>query len=596
MQSPYYNADQINLLPNEPGVYKFINSSQELIYVGKAKNLKKRVSSYFNKSKGINRKTLKMVSEISKIEIALVNTEADALLLENSLIKKNQPKYNILLRDDKTYPYICITKERFPRVIVSRKVIKSQGTYYGPYPSSKAMRAVLDLIRHLYTVRTCTFNLSEENIRKGKFKVCLEFHIGNCQGPCEGLQNEEDYNNDIEHIRHIIKGHLGEVRSYFQQRMQDMADTLEFEKAQAFKEKLESLELYQAKSQVVNPAIASVDVFVIVSDDKMAFINYLKVIDGAINVAETIEVKKKLNEQDQDILSLFMVELRDKFASTSKEILTNIPLDTDFENIKLTVPQIGDKKKLVDLALKNAIYYKKERYSRIESKKELELRVLKQMKDDLQLPNLPLHIECFDNSNIQGTNPVASMVCFKNGRPSKKDYRKYNIKTVVGPNDFASMEEIVGRRYKRLKEEAQSLPNLIIVDGGKGQLSAACNALKSLGLYGQIPIIGIAKRLEEIYYPEDSYPLHIDKKSETLKLIQRLRDEAHRFAITFHRDKRSKASIQSELDTIGGIGPKTVDKLLKTFKSIKKIKEASLEDLSAVVGKDKAGKVKQSLS
>ena len=596
MEVSYYTPDQVNLLPDQPGVYKFYNHERALIYVGKAKNLKNRVSSYFNKSKGANRKTRKMASEVRSIEFTIVNSEFDALLLENSLIKKNQPRYNILLKDDKSYPYILLTNERFPRIIPTRRLIHGQGRYFGPFASVKGMNNILELLRNLYQIRTCRYDLSEKNIKEGKFKVCLEYHIGNCQGPCEGLQSEESYNADIEQATNILKGNLGVPRTYFREKMQEAAENLEFELAQQYKLKIELLAKYQAKSLVVNDHIGDTDVFTIVSDDQMAFVNYLKANKGAIVLTKTIEVKKKLDESDEDILALIMVELRERYRSTATEVITNIEMPVVIEGVAFTIPKIGDKRKLVDMSIKNALYYKRERFNRVQDNKQRISRVVLKLQEDLRLKVPPVHLECFDNSNMQGTHPVASMVCFKNGRPSKKDYRKFNIKTVVGPDDFASMYEIVFRRYKRLLEEEIDLPNLIVIDGGKGQLSAACQALKDLGIYGDIPIIGIAKRLEEIYRPEDPYPLHIDKKSESLKLIQRARDEAHRFAITFHRQKRSNAAFRSELEDIKGIGKKTAMSLLKNFKSVKRIKEAEEEELASLVGPVKARALKEALA
>jgi excinuclease ABC subunit C len=579
-------------LPDNPGVYRFFNEEDELIYVGKAKSLKKRVSSYFNKQAGVNRKTRRLVSEIKAIEVTLVNSEFDALLLENSLIKQNQPKYNILLKDDKTFPYLCVSNERFPRIYSTRKFIPSNGTYFGPYASVKAMNNVLRLINNLFTLRTCRYDLSEENITKGKFKVCLEYHIGNCKGPCEGLQSETDYLNDIDQAVNILKGNLSIPRQYFKEHMNSAAAQLEFEAAQKFKDKLELLERFQSKSLVVNPKIADLDVFTIVADEKFAFVNYLRIKNGTINLSQTSEIKKKLNESDEEILTLLIVELRDKFQSSAREVLTNKELDIASENFKMILPQRGDKKKLIELSLKNALFAKKEKYTSLENVKDKSNRVLKQLQADLSLRELPTHIECFDNSNIQGTNPVASMVCFKMGRPSKKDYRHFKIKTVVGPDDFGSMKEVVGRRYSRLLKEEAPLPKLIVIDGGKGQLNAACEALKELNLYGQIPIIGIAKRLEELYFPEDSFPIHIDKKSESLRLIQKLRDEAHRFAINFHRDLRSKNSFNFELEEVKGLGRVTVDKLLKEFGTVSKIEQASEEELIALVGEARTRLIK----
>ena len=585
----------VRQLPNQPGVYKFFNKESTLIYVGKAKNLKKRVSSYFNRSNQANFKTKKMASEVEAIEFTIVNSEFDALLLENNLIKQNQPKYNIQLRDDKSYPHILVKNERFPRIFSTRRITPNDGDYYGPYTSVKAMNNVLELIRDLYTIRTCNLNLSKENIEKKKLKVCLEYHLGNCKGPCEGFQSEEDYIEEIEHAEHILKGNIGMVRQHFKEQMQKNAEALRYEQAQRYKDKLELLEKFQSKSLVVNQKITSLDVFTIVSDEKRAYVNFLSIKDGAIVVAETTEVKKKLNEDNEKILGLLIVSLREEFGSNGKTILTNIPVGLPLENVEFIVPKIGDKKKLVELSLKNALFLKKDRLSQSATNKTKQNRVLLELQESLQLKNIPKHIECFDNSNLQGSNPVASMVCFRNGKPAKKDYRHFNIKTVTGPDDFASMKEIVFRRYGRLLNEEKPLPDLIIIDGGKGQLSAACEALKSLKVYGQIPIIGIAKRLEEIYFPEDSYPLHLQKKSESLKLIQKLRDEAHRFAITFHRSKRSKQQVENKLEKIEGIGPKTADKLLSTFKSVRKISLAPDEEIEKIVGKKKAQIVIQAL-
>jgi len=591
MEAIRFSTKDILKLPDNPGVYRYYNAENTLIYVGKAKSLKKRVSSYFNKSAQHSRKTIRMVSEIDSIEIVLVNSEFDALLLENNLIKQNQPKYNILLKDDKTFPYLCVSNERFPRIYSTRKLIPSLGRYFGPFTNVKAMNNVLKLINSLFTLRTCRFDLSQENIAKGKFKVCLEYHLGNCQGPCEGFQSEEDYLKDVDQALNILKGNLGLPKSYFKERMQEAAAQLQFEKAQGFKEKLELVDDFHSKSVIVSPKFTDVDVFTIVSDEKYAFVNYIRIKNGMINLSKTNEIKKKLNETDEEILSLMLVDMRDRYQSITKEILTNKPLDLGSETFQPVVPQIGDKRKLVELSLKNSLFAKKEKYQSLDNVKDKGNRVLKQLQKDLQLKELPVHIECFDNSNIQGTNPVASMVCFKMGRPSKKDYRHYKIKTVIGPDDFASMTEVVGRRYKRLLEEKQPLPKLIVIDGGKGQLSAACDALKSLGIYGEIPIIGIAKRLEEIYFPEDSFPLHIDKKSESLRLIQKLRDEAHRFAITFHRDLRSKNSFNFELENVKGIGRFTVDKLLKEFRTMSGIEAASFEELSAIAGESRARRI-----
>lgn len=583
----------ISNLPDTPGVYRYYNEEDVLIYVGKAKSLKKRVSSYFNKQSQYNRKTEKLVSEIARIEFTLANSEFDALLLENNLIKQNQPKYNILLKDDKTFPYLCILRERFPRIIYTRKYIPKQGEYFGPYASVVSMKSVLELVRQLYSIRTCSLLLSEENIQQNKFKVCLEFHIGNCKGPCENRQEEKSYLEDIGQARNVLKGNLSIVEDTFTERMKEAAEKMEFEKAALYKHKLDLLEKFQVKSLVVNRKLTDIDVVTITSSETEAFLNYLQIKEGAIIFSKNIEVKKKLDESDQEILDLSVAELREVYRSTNPEVYTNIELtlkSDDFENI---VPQIGDKKKLVDLSLKNALYLKKEREIEKESRKSRKNEVLSILQENLRLIQFPKIIECFDNSNFQGTSPVASMVRFVDGKPDKKGYRHFNIKTVVGPDDFASMKEIVTRRYKRIMEEQGEFPSLIIVDGGKGQLGSACEALKELGLYGKIPIVGIAKRLEEIYYPEDPLPLLISKKSPGLLLIQQIRDEAHRFAITFHRLKRSQNTFVTEIENIPGIGKKTADKLLAKFKSAKKIKEASLEELAEIVGQKIAEEIKK---
>lgn len=594
MDIPRYTPDEINKFPKKPGVYRFYNKEATVIYVGKAKNLKARVSSYFNDLSGQNRKTFKMVSEIVQIEFTIVNTEFDALLLENSLIKEYQPKYNILLKDDKSFPYITVVKEPFPRVYSTRRVYRDKGKYYGPHTNVRAMKSVLELIRNLYYVRTCNLNLSQENIKSGKYKVCLEYHIGKCKGPCIGLQSEEDYLKDIRLAENILKGNLAPARGYFKEEMHQAAQKMDFEYAQLMKDKLDLLEKYQSKTVIVNQNLTDIDAFGITSDEKKAYVNYIKIANGSIILSKTVEVKKKLDESDNELLAQIVFDLRQRFHSPSKEILTNIEIEYDFD-VECRVPKIGDKKKLVDLALKNALFYKKEKLSSVQPNAYREKRILEELQDNLQLKTLPEHIECFDNSNLGGSNPVASMVYFRKGKPAKKEYRKYNIKTVEGPNDFASMEEIVYRRYKRLLSENIPLPDLIVIDGGKGQLSSAVEALKQLEIYGQIPIIGIAKRLEEIYFPYDEFPIHISKKSESLKLIQHIRDEAHRFAITFHRSKRSKAAIDSELFKVDGIGEKTAEKLLKHFKSIKKLKTADPMEIEAIIGKAKAGYVIKSL-
>ncbi|MCL4152542.1 UNVERIFIED_CONTAM: hypothetical protein GTU68_030651 [Idotea baltica] len=594
MEIPRYIPDDVKSFPKNPGVYRFYNAKAAVIYVGKAKNLKSRVSSYFNDLSGQNGKTVKMVSEIVNIEFTIVNTEFDALLLENSLIKEYQPKYNILLKDDKSFPYILVANEPFPRIYSTRQVDRKKGKYYGPYSSVTAMKIVLELFRNLYYVRTCNLNLSQRNIKSGKFKVCLEYHIGKCKGPCVGLQTEEEYLQDIRLAEDILKGNLAPARAYFKTQMQLAAEKLDYENAQLMKEKLQQLENFQSKTVIVNQSLPDMDVFGITSDDKLAFVNYMKIANGSIILSQNVEVKKKLEETDNELLLQLVVDLRNRYKSLSKEILSNIEIDYDL-GIECRVPKIGDKKKLVDLALKNALYYKREKMVLIKPDDYREKRVLEQLQNDLQLKTLPEHIECFDNSNLGGSNPVASMVYFRKGKPAKKEYRKYTIKTVEGPNDFASMEEIVGRRYKRLLEENAPLPDLVVVDGGKGQLSSAVQALRTLGIYGQVPIIGIAKRLEEIYFPNDEFPIHISKKSESLKLLQHLRNEAHRFAITFHRSKRSKNAIDSELASVKGIGKKTAENLLKHFKSVKKLKAADPNDIEKLIGKSKAALVIEAL-
>ncbi|KAA9331936.1 excinuclease ABC subunit UvrC [Adhaeribacter soli] len=580
--------EKLKHLPNRPGIYKFFDENG-IIYVGKAVDIRKRVSSYFNKSTQHNNKTRQLISRIRNIEFTIVDTEADAFLLENNLIKQYQPKYNILLKDGKTYPYICIVNERFPRVISTRNKINDGSRYFGPYASVTAMNVVLDLIRALYPLRTCTYNLSPENILAGKFRVCLEYHIGNCKGPCENLYDEESYNQHILQIRNILSGNLAIAKNFFKEKMTLAAQEFQFEQAHAFKQKLDLLDSFQAKSTVVSNMLTNIDVFSITSNEKCAFLNYLKVVNGAIIQTQSLEVHKKLEETDEEILATIIVQLRHEFESDSREILTNIEVKLPLNNVTVTVPQIGDKRKLLDLSLKNVLYLRKEKESTQEKNKDSnELRIMETMKKDLKLTELPRHIECFDNSNFQGDNPVASMVCFKNAKPSKKDYRHFHIKTVVGPDDFASMYEIVTRRYKRLLDEAAPLPQLIIIDGGKGQLGMAVKALKDLDLWGRIPVVGIAKRLEEIFYPGDNLPLYIDKKSESLRLIQRIRNEAHRFAITFHRSRRDAGTLKTEITDIKGLGAATAEKLLLKYKSVKKIKELTFDELAAEVGKHKA--------
>jgi len=580
---------QIKTLPEKPGVYQYYDKDGRILYVGKAKNLKKRVSSYCNKNIDTNRIRV-MVKKIRQIRHIVVDSETDALLLENNLIKKHQPRFNVLLKDDKTYPWICIKNERFPRVFPTRNMLKDGSEYFGPYTSFKTINVLLDLIREVYPLRTCNYDLSKEKIDSGKYKVCLEYHLGNCLGPCEGLESETNYSDKIEAIRQILKGKFKESLRQFREQMMKHADNMEFEAAQHIKGKIEVLENYQAKSTVVNPKINNVDVYSIVSDEGYGYVNFLQLSHGSIIRSHTIEMKKKLDETDRELLELGITEIRQRFQFHSKEIYVPFKVEVG-ENIKVTVPKLGDKKQIVDLSTRNAKYFRQERFKQmkiVDPDRHVN-RIMAQMKKDLRLNEEPRHIECFDNSNIQGTNPVAACVVFRDGKPSKKDYRKFNIKTVEGANDFASMEEVVFRRYRRLLNEEEPLPQLIIIDGGKGQLSSAVKALEMLDLRGKIAIIGIAKRLEEIFYPGDSIPLYLDKKSETLKIIQQLRNEAHRFGITFHRNKRSSSALNTDMETIGGIGEKTVVELLKHFRSLKRIKEASLEELSAIVGKSRAG-------
>ena len=582
---------QVKTLPNEPGVYQYFDKNEVIIYIGKAKNLKKRVSSYFSKTHD-NGKTKVLVTKIVSIKHIVVATETDALLLENNLIKKHRPRYNILLKDDKTYPWICIKKERFPRIFMTRRVIKDGSEYFGPYTSIRTVRVLLDLIKELYPLRTCTYDLSHQNINEGKYKVCLEYHLKNCKGPCEGLETEQNYNNAIVEIRNIIKGNFKDSLEKFQEMMSVFAEKMEFEEAQKIKEKLNLLGNYQSKSTIINPSINNVDVFSIISDETHGYANFLKIANGSIIQSHTTEIKKKLDETDTELLALFIVEIRQRFNSISPEIYVPFAVDLG-EIVKVTIPKLGDKKRIVELSERNAKYYRQEQFKQtqiVDPERHVK-RIMGQMKKDLRLHTEPRHIECFDNSNIQGTHPVAACVVFRDGKPSKKEYRHYNIKTVVGPDDFGSMEEVVFRRYKRLLEEEQTLPQLIIVDGGKGQLSSGLKALEDLGLRGKIAIIGIAKRLEEIYYPDDPIPLYLDKKSETLKITQYLRNEAHRFGITFHRNKRSKSAIKSELEQIPDVGVQTITTLLRKFKSAKRVKEASLEELKLEIGHARAVKV-----
>ncbi|MEW2920437.1 excinuclease ABC subunit UvrC [Muricauda sp. ANG21] len=593
MSYPSINV-QISVLPNSPGVYQFYDADGKILYVGKAKNLKKRVSSYFNKKQEYG-KTRVLVKKIHNIKHIVVATESDALLLENNLIKKLKPRYNVMLKDDKSYPWICIKKERFPRVFPTRKLIKDGSEYYGPYTSMKTVRTLLDLVKSLYPLRTCNYDLSEEKITAGKYKVCLEYHLGNCLGPCEGFQSEAEYHGQIEDIRQIIKGNLRSSLQAFKEQMHVYAEKMEFEKAQRIKEKIDVLENYQAKSTVVNPKINNVDVFSIVSDETHGYVNFLQLSHGSIVRSHTMEIKKKLEETDEELLQLAITEIRQRFNSRSKEVYLPFPVDVE-DTLKVTLPKLGDKRRILELSERNARFYRQDRLKQIKivDPDRHTKRIMAQMKADLRLSEEPTHIECFDNSNIQGSNPVAACVVFKNGKPSKKDYRHFNIKTVEGPDDFASMEEVVFRRYKRLLNEEEPLPQLIVIDGGKGQLSSALKSLETLGLRGKIAIIGIAKRLEEIYFPNDSVPLYLDKRSETLKIIQQLRNEAHRFGITHHRNKRSKGAIGSELENIDGIGKKTAEQLLKNFKSVKRVKEATIESLAESVGMAKAKKIYKS--
>ncbi|MDA9938025.1 excinuclease ABC subunit UvrC [Salibacteraceae bacterium] len=575
----------LSSLPKLPGIYQYFDNEGVILYVGKAKILRNRVNSYFSNKHEDSPKTRILVSKIADIKFIIADSEYDALILENTLIKKYKPRYNVLLRDDKTYPWICIKNERFPRVFYTRKLIKDGSEYYGPYTSFRTMRTVLEFANKLYKLRTCNFNLSEENIEAKKFRVCLEYHIKNCEGPCEGLQSEEDYQKGIAHIRKILKGSIVDVIRDLKLTMQASAEALKFEDAQETKEQIQLLEDYQMRSTVVHPSINNVDVFSILSDDKYAYVNFMKMANGAIIQAHTVEVKKKLEESEEDILSSVIFEIRNRFNSTSKEIFTSIPMELEIPEIKLHNPIRGDKKQLIDMSLRNVKYFMRDRQQQQEKvdPDRHKNRILGTIQKDLRMKVLPTHIECFDNSNIQGAFPVAACVVFKDAKPAKKDYRHFNIKTVVGPDDFASMKEVVYRRYKRLLDEKQPLPQLIIVDGGKGQLSSAVESLVKLDLMGKVVIVGIAKRLEEIFFPGDPYPLYIDKRSESLKLIQHLRNEAHRFGITHHRNQRSKGTIKSGLTEIDGIGSITQEKLLKKFRSFKRIKEASDEELKEVL-------------
>lgn len=578
--------EELKKIPRKPGVYQYFDKDDVLIYVGKAKNLRNRVGSYFINDRQLNSKTKVLVRKIRRVAFTIVDTEIDAWLLENNLIKKHQPRYNVMLKDDKTYPWIVIKNEPFPRIFWTRKYVRDGSKYYGPYASVGMMHIILDMIRELFPLRTCNLNLSKDNIESGKYKVCLEYQLGNCKGPCENYQSQEDYDRNISDIKDILNGKIAVVNSRLKEQMQAAAEDMDFEAAHRAKIKLDKLANYQSRSTVVSASISNVDVFSIASEDNFAFVNFLKVINGMVIQTQTVELKKRLDEDDQELLSVAIPQLRSKFRSQSREIIVPFELDIQgTEELRFLVPKAGDKRKLLELSLKNVAYFKKERmthYERLNPELKTE-RVLTKMQKDLRLKDLPRHMECFDNSNIQGNYPVSAVVVFRDGRPSKKDYRHFNVKTVEGPNDFATMEEAVFRRYRRLLDEDQSLPQLIVIDGGKGQLSAAIKSLKLLGIEKQVAIIGIAKRLEEIYYPGDQLPLYLDKKSETLRVIQHLRDEAHRFGITFHRNQRSRKTFVSELDRVPGIGKVSVNKLLKTFKSVKKVREASDEELRQVI-------------
>lgn len=582
---------QLKTLPSEPGVYRYYDKNGQLLYVGKAKNLKKRVLSYFNKNQNGYRTRI-MVSKIVRLETTVVNSEYDALLLENNLIKEHQPFYNVMLKDDKTYPWICIKNENFPRVFLTRTIIKDGSEYYGPYAKVRPAKILLETIKNLYKIRSCSLDLAPQKIEDGKYKVCLEYHIKNCKGPCEGLESLESYDEKIDAIRGIIKGDFRKARKYLEDEMFRFAANLEFEAAQTVKERLDILDDYQARNTVVNPNIDDVDVFGMTSDETAAYVNFFKIRNGNIVQSFTTEIKKVLEETDEEILEEALIEIRQKFASESKEILLPFHLNIEIPNIKLIVPKVGDKKRIVELSEKNAKEYRLEKLKQVQivDPERHTNRIMAEMQKLLRMPVEPRHIEGFDNSNIQGSNPVSACVVFKDGKPSKSDYRIFHVKTVEGPNDFATMEEVIYRRYKRMLDEGENLPQLILIDGGKGQLSSAVKSLKLLGLYGKITIVGIAKRLEEIFFPEDPIPLYLDKKSETLKILQRVRDEAHRFGVKHHRTRRTNNTIKSELEEIPGVGEKTIELLLKKLKSVKRVKEANLETLEEILGKQK-GKI-----
>ncbi|WP_426480834.1 excinuclease ABC subunit UvrC [Chryseobacterium sp. R2ACT005] len=580
---------QLKTLPSEPGVYRYYDKNEQLLYVGKAKNLKKRVLSYFNKNLSGYRIKI-MVGKIQRLETTIVNSEYDALLLENNLIKEHKPFYNVMLKDDKTYPWICIKNEDFPRIFLTRNVIKDGSEYYGPYAKVRPAKILLDTIKHIYKLRTCNLNLSPAKISEGKYKVCLEYHIKNCEGPCEDLESKEEYDEKIDAIRGIIKGDFRKAKDYLVNQMMKLASNLQFEQAQIIKERLDILEDYQAKNTIVNPNIDDVDVFGMTSDETAAYVNFFKIRNGNIIQSFTTEIKKILEETDEDIMEEALIEIRQKFSSDSKEVLLPFHLSVEIPNVKLIVPKVGDKKRIVELSEKNAKEYRLEKLKQVQivDPERHTNRIMAEMQKLLRMPVEPRHIEGFDNSNIQGTNPVSACVVFKDGRPSKADYRIFHPKTVEGPNDFATMEEVIYRRYKRMLDEGEDLPQLILIDGGKGQLSSAVKSLRLLGLYGKITIVGIAKRLEEIFFPEDPIPLYLDKKSETLKILQRVRDEAHRFGVKHHRTRRKNSTIKSELEEISGVGEKTIELLLSKLKSVKRIKEANLETLEEILGKNKA--------
>lgn len=582
------HADVLSVLPEKPGVYLYIDKDGEIIYVGKAKNLKKRVSSYFMKK--LIGKTRILVGKVTDIKHIIVDSESDALLLENNLIKKLQPRYNVLLKDDKNFPWICIKNEPFSRIFSTRNVINDGSRYYGPYTSMLMVKTILDLIRQIYPLRNCKYKLTEKNIQQEKFKLCLEYHLGNCKGPCEGLQTEDDYNKAIANIRNILKGNIQDVLSYLKKLMKQYSDFLKFEEARLIKEKIEILERYKSKSTIVSPAIKNVDVFSIIDEKEYAYVNFLKVANGAVIQAHTLEMKKKLDESRENLLLLAITEIREKVSSNANEIILPFKINVNIPGAKYIVPKRGDKRKLLELSERNVKYYRLEKGKRLEKNisRSRTIRKLENIRKDLNLKELPVYIECFDNSNLHGANPVAACVVFRDAKPSARDYRHYNIKSVKGPNDFASMEEVIFRRYKKLLDEQKSLPQLVIIDGGKGQLSSSLKSFEKLNLRGKIAIIGIAKKLEEIYFPGDSVPVYLDKGSETLKTIQYIRNEAHRFGISFHRQKRSKSFTTSELNNLKGIGPQTTRTLLSHFKSIKEVKKTQLADLERVVGKSKA--------